>query len=261
MLRHAPERAPSSLPPLAEATRAITIGLAAAAWGLVATYVAVPAQRAWLSQGNGLTDLATAVLLLATAPLGWWAIRRTPGTPRWCHLLPAAAVLGFLDEVHFGAGILGFDLPQVGPVTFDGLSALLPVARHVASTQLGLGALDLAAAAALLAGVAFFVLARQRRAARTVSWLADRPPAVHLLGAACLVTATSVLDLVAGEGVVRFVEEWLEFAAASVLCRGVLLILRHGPAVVGWRQRMRPWLDGDGPQRAPGPVRPGRPGR
>jgi hypothetical protein len=261
MLRHAPERATSSLPPVAEATRAVTIGLAAAAWGLVAAYIALPAQRAWLAAGNGLVDFATAVLLFVTAALGWWAIRRTPGAARWCHLLPAAAVLGLLDEVHFGAGVFGFDLPQVGPVTVDGISALLAVARHVASTQLGLGPMDLAAAAALLAAVASFLLARRRRAARAVSWLADHPPAVHLLGAATLVTATSILDLVAGTGTVRFVEEWLEFAAASLLCRGVLLIPQHDPETVGWRQRLRPWLDGDTPQRTLGPMGPGRPGR
>jgi hypothetical protein len=245
---------------VAEATRAVTIGLAAAAAGLAVAFAALPSQRAWLAAGNGLPDLATAVLLLLTAAIGWWAIRRTPGAPRWSHLLPLAAVVGFLDEVHYGAGALGFDLPQVGPVTLDGVSSLLAVGEHVASTRLGLGPMDLAAAAALLAAVAAFLLARRRRAARAVAWLVDRPPAVHLLAAATLVTGASILDLVAGSQVLRFVEEWLEFVAASLLCRGVLLILRHGPEVMGWRQRLRPWLDGD-PQRTPGAVRAVRPGR
>lgn len=261
MLRHAPDRAPLPLPPVAEATRGVTLGLAAAASGLAVAYAALPAQRAWLAAGSGLIDFATAALLLSTAVLGCWAIRRTPGTARWRHLLPAAAVLGFLDEVHFGAGVFGFDLPRVGPVTVDGVSALLDVARHLAAAHFGLGPMDLAAAAALLAAVALFVLARERRAVRVVSWLADHPPAFHLLAAAVLVTGASILDLVAGTGAIRFAEEWLEFAAASLLCRGVLLIPRHDPEAVGWRHRLRPWLDGEGPQRTPGPVGPGRPGR
>ncbi len=261
MLRRAPERAYSPLPPVAEATRAVTIGLAAAASGLAAAYGALPSQRAWLAAGNGLTDFATAVLLLITATLGWWAIRRTPGAARWSHLLPLAAVLGFLDEVHYGAGVFGFSMPRVGSVTVDGASSLLAAGEHIASTRLGLGPMDLAAAAGLLVAVAAFVLARRRRAARALAWLVDRPPAVHLLAAGTLVTGASILNLVAGSGVLRFVEEWLEFIAAALLCRGVLLILRHGPEVVGWRQRLRPWLDGECPQRAPGPVRPGRPGR
>jgi hypothetical protein len=261
MLRRAPDRASSPLPLVAEATRAVTVGLAAAASGLAVAYAALPSLRAWLAAGNGLTDLATAVLLVPTAATGWWAIRRTPGAARWSHLLPLAAVLGFLDEVHYGAGVFGFDMPQVGPVTVDGASSLLAVAEHVASTRLGLGPMDLAAAAALLAAVTAFLLARRRRAARAVAWLVDRPPAVHLLAAATLVTGASILDLVAGSGILPFAEEWLEFGAASLLCRGALLILRHGPAVVGWRQRLRPWLDGEGPQRTPGSVRAGRPGR
>lgn len=261
MLRRAPERAYSPMPPVAEVTRAVTIGLAAAASGLAVAYAALPSQRAWLAAGNGLTDLATAVLLLLTAATGWWAIRRTPGAARWSHLLPLAAVLGFLDEVHYGAGVFGIDMPRVGPVTIDGASSLLAAGEHVASTLLGLGPMDLAAAAGLLAAVAAFVLARRRRAARAVAWLVDRPPAVHLLAAATLVTAASILELVAGSETLRFVEEWLEFGAASLLCRGVLLTLRHSPAAVAWRQRLRPWLDAEGPQRAPGSARAGRPGR
>jgi hypothetical protein len=228
----APDRASSPLPPVAEA------------------YAALPGQRAWLAAGNGLTDLVTAVLLLLTATVGWWAIRRTPEAARWCHLLPVAALLGFLDEVHYGAGLLGFELPRVGSVAVDGASSILAVGRHVAESQLGLSPLDMAAGAALAAAVLAFVMARHHRAARAAAWLADRPPAVHLLGAAILVMPTLALDLVAGTGVIRFAEEWGEFTAAAILFRGALLIPRHDPEAVGWRQRLRPWLDGDVPQRA-----------
>lgn len=261
MLRRAPDRASSSLPPVAEATRAVTLGLAAVALALAVAYAVLPAQRAWLASSNGLTDLATAVLFSLTAAAGWWAIRRTPDAARWSHLLPLAAVLGFLDEAHYGAGILGFDLPQVGPITVDGASSLLAVAEHVASTRLGLGPWDLAASAALLAALAAFVLARRRRAPRAAAWLIDRPPAVHLAAAATLVTGACALNLIAGSGVLRFTEEWLEFCAAALLCRGVLLILRHGPEAMGWRQRLRPWLDADGPHRVLGSAGPASPGR
>jgi hypothetical protein len=260
MSLRAPDRASPPLPPVAEATRAATVGLAAAALGLGAVYAAFPAQRAWLAAGNGLTDLATAVLLAVTVVAGWWAIRRTPEAARGCHLLPVAALLGLLDEVHYGAGVLGFQLPQVGSVTLDGVSSLLSVAQHVAEEQLGLGPLDLAAGAALAAAVLAFVLARRRRAARASAWLADHPPAVHLLGAVTLVIGPMILDLIAGTGIVRFVEEWLEFVAAAVLFRGALLIPQHDPETVGWRQRMRPWLDGDAPKRATPAGAPWRPG-
>jgi hypothetical protein len=250
MPQRAPDRASSPLPPVAEATRAATIGLAGAALGLVAAYAALPGQRAWLAAGNGLTDSATAVLLLLTAAVGWWVIRRTPGVARWCHLLPVAALLGFLDEVHYGVGLLGFELPRVGRVTVDGVSSILAVTQDVAERQLGLSPLDMAAGAALAAAVLAFVLARHHRAARAAAWLADRPPAVHLLGAAILIMPAVALDLVGGTGVVRFAEEWAEFTAAAILFRGTLLIPRHDPEAVGWRQRLRPWLDGDAPQRA-----------
>ena len=257
---HAPDRASSPLPPVAEATRAATIGLTVAALGLVVAYVAFPGQRAWLAANNGLTDFASAVLLLLTAAAGWWAIRRTPGAGRWCHLLPVAALLGFLDEVHYGATLLGLELPRVGPVTVDGVSSILAVAQQVAESPLGLRPLDMAAGAALAAAVLAFVLARRHRAARAGAWLADHPPAVHLLGAALLIMAAVILDLFSGTGVIRFAEEWSEFTAAAVLLRGVLLIPQHDPEAVGWRQRLRPWLDGDAPQRALPSGTPWKPG-
>ena len=127
MLRRAPERAYSPLPLVAEATLAVTVGLAAAASGLAVAYAAFPSQRAWLAAGNGLTDFATAVLLLLTAGCRLVGHPSHPEvTARWRHLLPLAALLGFLDEVHYGAGFFGFDLPRVGPVTVDGaLGAVL----------------------------------------------------------------------------------------------------------------------------------------
>lgn len=256
MLATAPDRASSPLPPVAEATRAATIGLAAAALGFAAAYVALPAQRSWFSAENGLVDLATAVLLALVALAGVWAIRRTPGVARWSRLLPAAALLGLMDEVHFGASLFGFQMPRVGPVTVDGLSALLAAGQHLAETQLGLGPLDLAAGAALVAAVGAFVLARRRRAARATSWLADHPPALHLLASAALVILALAIDLFFEAGALRFTEEWLEFGAAAALLRGALLIPRHNPQVLGWRQRLRPWLESESPRRAvPAAVR------
>jgi len=222
-----------------------------------------PEVCAWgrrLAADNGLTDLATAVLFAATLAAAWWAIRRTPGAARWCRLLPLAALLGFLDEVHFGAGLFGFDFPQVGPVRVDGFSGLLAAGQHLAENQLGLSPLDLAAGAALVAAVGAFVLARRQRAARAVAWLTDHPPAVHLLASASLATLAVALDLFAGSGLLRFVEEWLEFVAAALLFRGTLLILRHEPPALGWRQRLRPWLDGDTAPRAVPSAAPWRTG-
>ena len=259
MLTRAPDRASSPVPPVAEATRAATIGLAAAAFGLAVAYAAVPSQRAWLAADNGLTDFATAVLLAVTVPLACWAIRRTPSAARWCRLLPLAALLGLLEEAHFGAGLLGFNLPQVGPVSVDGFSGLLAAGQHLAETQLGLSPLDMAAGAALVAAVGAFVLARRRRAPRAVAWLTDRSSAVHLLTSASLTTLAVALDLFADTGLLDFVEEWLEFAAAALLFRGALLIPRHEPQAQGWRQRLRPWLDGDPPQRALPSASPRRP--
>jgi hypothetical protein len=250
MLFRAPARASMSLPPVAEATRAATFVMAAVALGLAVAYAALPAYRDWLAAGNGLTDATTAVLLLLTLGAGWWALRRTPDAPRWCRLLLLAAALGFLDEVHYGSGLLGFDLLRLGGVTLDGLSSLLAAAHRIAEDPLGLSPLDLAAAAAVVAALAAFILARHHRAARVADWLRDRPPAVHLLGAATLVTVAAILDVFDSSGVVGFAEEWLEFVAAAVLFRGVLLIPRRRPEATGWRQRLRPWLDRDNLPRA-----------
>ena len=256
----APRGGPSPLPPVAEATRAATYGLAAAALGLAVAYAVAPGHRQWLSAPNGLTDLATAVLLAATVLVGIWALRRTPGDARWRRLLPLAALLGLLDELHLGTSLVHFDLPRIGPVTLDGISALFAAVQHVAETQLGLGPLDLVAGSALLAAVAAYLLARHRRAPRAAAWLVDHPPAVHLLVAVFLVTLAVALDLLAGEGVAGFVEEWLEFAAAGLVARGTLLIPRREPEALGWRQRLRPWLAVDSPQRAMPSGAPRRPG-
>jgi len=259
MLTRAPERVPSPVPPVAEATRAATIGLALAAIALVACYAALPGARAWLEGEGGLTDLATPVLLVIAAMAAWWGIRHTPGAPGACWLLPAAALLGALDEVHYGTGFLGYHPPQVGPVAIDGFTALLAAGKHLAATQLGLSTLDLAAAAALVAAGAAFLMARERRAPRALAWLADHPPAVHLLAAGVLVLAATGLDLFAVGSIPAFIEEWLEFVAAGLLVRGALLIPRRDPAVSGWRHRLRPWLEGEAPQRAlpPAVTRPG----
>jgi len=253
MTMTAPHRGPSPLPPVAEATRGATIGLSAGAAGLAAAYAALPAQRAWLSSDHGLVDLATAVLLLVTLVVGWWGLRRTPTPDRWCRLLPLVALMGLLDELQFGSGLLGFGLPEVGPVTLDGLSSLLAAGEHLASTYLGLGPLDLAAGAGLAVALAAFLLARNHRAQRIASWLVDHPPVFHLLVSAGLVTAALALDLLGTGEEARFVEEWLEFAAAAVLLRGTLLIPGREPQALGWRQRLRPWLESDAPARSAPP--------
>ena len=245
MLSRAPSRASPTLPPVAEAARASTFGMGAVALALAAAYAALPAHREWLAAGNGLTDASTAVLLLLTVGAGWWVLRRTPDAPRWCRLLPVAAILGFLDEVHYGSGVFDFDLPRLGGVPLDGLPSLLAAAHRIAEDPLGLGPLDLAAAAAVVAALAAFLLARRRRAARVAEWLRDRPAAIHLLAAAALVTVAAILDVFGSGGVAAFAEEWLEFVAAAVLFRGVVLIPRSRPEATGWRQRLRPWLDRD----------------
>jgi hypothetical protein len=260
MSNRAPRRASEPLPPVAEATRAATIGLGAVAAGLVVAYAAWPRQRAWLAAGNGLVDAATALALLAALIIALWAIHRTPGAARWCRLLPVAALLGLLDEVHLAAGLLHFSLPTLGPVTIDGFSALVAAGQHVATTQLGLSPVDLAAASAVVIAAAAFMLARRRRATRAAAWLADHTPALHLLAAAALAAAAVALDVLAATQLADFAEEWLEFAAAALLLRGALLIPRHNPAAAGWRQRLRPWLDGETPQRAMPSAGSRRPG-
>jgi hypothetical protein len=259
MPTRAPRRGPSPLPPVAEATRAATVVLGAAAVAFAAAYAALPRHREWMASSNGLVDLSTAVLLALTFLVGIWALRRTPGADRWHRLLPAAAMLGLLDEIHFGASLFGFGMPRVGPVTVDGLSALFAVGQHIGETQLGLSPLDLAAAAAVVAACGAFLMARRRRAARAAAWLADRPPAAHLLVSVTLVTAAVACDVFAGSGPMVFVEEWLEFVAGAFLLRGTLLIPRHKNEALGWRQRLRPWLDDNTPQRAMPSAGPRRP--
>jgi hypothetical protein len=259
MPARAPEGASSRLPPTAEATRAATAVLGAAVAGLAAAYALLPAQRDWLIARNGLTDSATTLLLAAASAAGWWAIRRTPGEA-WRHLLPLAALLALADEVRLGTGLFGFHPPRVGPVTIDGVSSLFAVGRHLASTRLGLGPADLGGAAALLAAVGAVIMARRRRAARAAAWLADRPAAVHLLVASVLATAAIGLQLLAGGRSWSFVEEWLEFSSGALLLRGALVIAQRDPRAVGWRQRLRPWLEADsGPRAMPASARRGRP--
>jgi len=260
MFNRAPSRAPKPLPPVAEATRAATAGLAAVAAGLVVAYAALPRQRSWLAAGNGLTDAATALVLLAALIAALWAIRRTPGAARWCRLIPIAALLGLLDETHAAAGLLHFTLPALGPVTIDGVSALFAAGQHIATAELGLSPLDLAAGAAVVIAAAAFLLARRRRATRAAAWLADHPSALHLLAASALASVAVVLDVLTAAQPAGFVEEWLEFVAGALLLRGALLILRQDPAAAGWRQRLRPWLDGGTSPRAMPSAGSRRPG-
>ena len=116
----------------------------------------------------------------AAAPDGGGRLVGHPAHPR---APPAGAtscrwppLLGFLDEVHYGAGLLGFELPRVGSVTVDGASSLLAVAQHVAETHWGSARWTWRRPRRWLAAVAAFVLARRRRAARAAAWLARSPP-------------------------------------------------------------------------------------
>ena len=245
MMISAPDRGFSPLPPVAEATRAASTGLLVVALGLAVAYGAAPSQRPWLAADNGLTDAATAVVLAVTVVVGCWAIHRIPRAGAWRWLLPTTALLGFVDEVYSGGSFLGIRAPRLGSVTVDGIPALLAAGQDLAQTRLGLSPLDLAAAAALAAALGAFVLARRRRATRAAAWLADRPPAVHLVAAGTLAMAAVALDLFGELAVLRFMEEWLELAAAALLFRGSLLIPRREPQALGWRQRLRPWLEND----------------
>jgi hypothetical protein len=254
MLPHPAEPPPAPVPPVAELSRGATVALGMVAAGFVAAYAVLPGQRAWLAAGGGLVDLVTPFVLALAVVAAAWGVRHTPGARRSSWPLVLGGILGFLDEIHYASGILGYQPPQVGPVTVDGSSAALDAARYYATTTLGLGTLDMVAALLVVLAGAAFLASRERRAARALTWLADHPPMIHLGIAVILVAVATGLDLFAKGVTLGFVEEWLEFVAAGVLLRGALLVSHRDPQVWGWRHRIRPWLEGEAPQRALPPA-------
>ena len=229
------------LPAIAEANRVFAVVFMLVLAGLAGLFVASPAARPWLAREGGLTEALTAATLGGAILLGIWGMRRTPSAPRCYWLVPVVGLIGIVDEIGLGAGLLGQAPIRVGDVTVNGLGDLLAAGVDVATTILGLSPLDLVAIAGAGLALTAAYLSRRGRGARALAWLKDHPPGTLLTLTVVAAAAAAVLDLVGGPRRLTFLGEVLELIGAGLLVLAALQIPRPNPSLQGWRPRMAAW--------------------
>jgi len=115
---------------------AVAIGVVVAVGAYVSMFLLMPSARPRLATEDGVIEAATAVLFLGAAAVGSVGVLRS-GATRIHSLIPIVGLLGFLDEMRFGARIFGFSPPSVNEVEVDSFHDVLTVADRLAS-DLGL---------------------------------------------------------------------------------------------------------------------------
>jgi hypothetical protein len=93
-------------------------------------YVGVPALRPELYREGHIVETLSALLFLTGFGVGAAALHRVPAGRRIRYAaIPALGLMGFLDEMSFGAAELGFTPPRVLDVKLDGVHDILLVAE------------------------------------------------------------------------------------------------------------------------------------
>ena len=199
--------------PSAPAAIALAVAVAVCVYALA--FAIVPSARERLIVEDGIIETTTALVFVAAAVIGVAALWRSRRRARWW-LIPALGLLGFLDEMSFGARIFGFPLPVIDGMEVDSFHDAFDLADRFAG-DLGLSRTMIAAflAAAALAAGAY--LLRTGRMRRIPAWLAAHRPLAIAAAAVGLLLAGIALDLLASGDLAVFAEETAEFGAAGLV--------------------------------------------
>ena len=208
---------------------AVAIGVLVAVGAYVSMFLLAPSARPRLATEDGVIEAATAALFLGAAAVGSVGVLRT-GATRIHWLIPLVGLLGFLDEMRFGARIFGFSPPSVNEVEVDSFHDVLTVADRLAS-DLGLTRGRVALLALAVALVVTAYLFKSDRLKRIPTWLAEHRPIALMLGALGLIMAGVVLDQLGSTSTIVFAEETVEFAASGLVAIAATDIICQDDAV------------------------------
>lgn len=226
-----------TLAPPAPRGREPTVWLLANA-ALLGLYLALPRWRGALFSEDRLVETATAALFLAAFVAGLGALPGRDGR-RYRRALPVAAVLGligFLDEISFGARLTGAQMPPLaGGGELDGVHDLVLVAyRSMTAAQIGLAGAAFAVGAL---AVQRWSLASGHGGLRRGLRIVGADPAYRRLAAfAALLAVALVIDLDVG-WLARLgpLEELCELNASAMLLAAVVAMGRARPMAVAVR--------------------------
>jgi hypothetical protein len=231
---------------------AVAVGVAVAVAVYALSFWSAPSVRGRLAVEDGIIETTTALVFLGAAIIGTLGMLRSPH--RGIHwLVPVVGLLGFADEIRFGARIWGVTLPTVSGVEIDNFHAVLLVAdRRMGS--LGLTHPRMAVAAGIAALGVIAVLIRTKRLRRVLPWLTAHPPMALMLGALGLLAAGFGFDQLGSRPTLLFLEETCEFAASGLVAVAAACLLEETPAaaIVPTSRSSSP---ADGRRRSPRPRR------
>jgi hypothetical protein len=209
---------------------AITVALVLAAR-------ATPPPDDWLIAEDGVLETASAALFLLAAWLAAAGLARAPeGAHRALWVVAPLALLGFLDEISFGARLFGWTMPALeGGGEFDGAHDVAIVLHRRASAFFAARPAVAVTVALAAAATALAVLWAVRR---PVWRLADAVAAdgvwrrLAIAGAFLAAAVGLDLDLAPVHGA-RHAEEWSEFATAFWLAAAARAGARRPASVSG----------------------------
>lgn len=229
--------------PVADVTSGLASAFGALALALACAYLTTPVVRPWLAADSGLVAWFTRVAWIAALVVGVWASRRSLPGFHFHRVIPALALWGLADAARYGLPVFDATAPTLGGVPLSSLAGLVNGAGHWAA---GAG-LSPGLGIAAIAIVAFGGYAARQRAR---VWAAGRVMATEprvvdylVLSVVSLAAAPAIGLLGTGEAI-AFAARLATMTAATVLVVAGLAAGDHRRTVVGWRGRIRPWLDG-----------------
>jgi len=232
--------------PVADVTAAFSSVFVALSAALAVTYVTAPELRLWLGGRRGLVDWITLVALVAAFGVGIWAMRRSPTDAGFPLVIPIVAAWGVVDELRYFTGAVGLHGLSASGIQ---IRALDDVGSWLSVVSARLGPTWPYATIVLcaIASATLLAILRTRRWAERLVLVTEPRVVAYLLASVGTTIAAPLAGLYGtGSGVV-FASGLLEMTGATLLVVAGLAAGDHRRIVAGWRRRLWPWLNEEGP--------------
>ena len=195
------------LPPLATAFGAVAVGG-------IGVFAIAPSLRDGLLVEDGPLETATALVFLMAAGLAMRTGLRSPNARPDAWIVAVFAALAFLDEISFGARIIGYPSPQIDGITIDSLHDVFDLVERLAE-RVGVGRAGLALGGVVVLVTTAAWLWRSGRGPGARAWLLAHRAIASCGVAIGLLLAAVALDLLGTSQTMRLAEELAELAGAT----------------------------------------------
>lgn len=230
--------------PVADIMSAAASVFAAAVIAFAAAFLVVPDVRPWLAAEDGLVAWVTTAALWAGVALSVWGFRRATTESRFRLVIPAVATAMLLQNLRFGAGALGIQLPVVAGVEIGSLLDLRELGS-VTAASLGLGAWTATSLIGLVAGCSWWGALVARRWADDRARVTDPRVVGYLVATIAAALVEPATGFYGDSQLAWFCTMMTGLVGSGLLIVTGIAAADHRTTVAGWRRRMWAWIDDD----------------